>query len=194
MTLRNLGCLFKGVEKTKEIASQGRIVCNGQGQFALWPCEASGPLQDVMPQRCQFFKVPQRSSPFGCSPSLRLCPHLKFPSQIMGQNRCHQVELVARETPDRNVIHLALGLEFPEHLLLISSPVMKPKNLSHPDRLVCHNDRILIPMGLRDEQVQLDRLPVDLFAALPDEQEPIPRAPSLRFPVWKSGVKPSEFI
>ncbi len=58
MTLRNLGCLFKSVEKTKEIASQGRIICNGQGQFALWPCEPSGPLQDVVPQRLQFFKLP----------------------------------------------------------------------------------------------------------------------------------------
>jgi len=153
MTLRNLGCVFESVEKTHDILSQGRIICDGQGQLPFWPCKASGPLQDVVAQRCQFFKVPYRRSSFAGSPSLRLCPHLKFPSQIMGQDRSHQIQLIARKTPYRNVIHLALGPEFPEHLLLISSPVMKPKNLSHPDRLVCHNDRILISVGLRDEQV-----------------------------------------
>ena len=141
MTLRNLGCLFKSVEKTNDILSQRRIICDGQGQLSFWPREASSPLQDMMTQRRQFFKVPQRSSPFGRSPGLELCPHLKFPSQIMGQDRCHQIQLIARETPDRNVIHLALGLEFPEHLLLISSPVMKPKNLSHPDGLIRDNGR-----------------------------------------------------
>src|SRR5512139_4095272 len=182
MTLENLGCLFEGIEKMKEIPPQGRIVRDGQGQFALRACESPGPLQDMVAQGCQLLEVPRWVSPLRCSPCLGLCPHLKFPSQIVGQDGGHQVQLIARETPDRNIVHLALRLQFSEDLLLTSSPVMKPKNLSHADRLVRHNHRVLIPIRLGDEQIQLDRFPMDLFAPLPDEQEPIPCAPFLGFP------------
>ena len=166
----------------KEIAAQGRIVRDGQCQFAFRACEAPGPLQNVVAQCRQLFKMPHRISLLRCPPGLGLCPHLKLPSQIMGQDGCHQVQLIPRKTPNRNVIHLALGLQFPEDLLLASSPVMKSKNLSHADRLICHNHRVLIPIRLGDEQIQLDRLSIDLFAPLPDEQEPIPYAPFLGFP------------
>ena len=182
MTLRNLGCLFEGIEKMKEIPPQSRIVRDGQRQFPFRACESPGPLQNVVAQGRQLLKMPHWISPLRCPPNLGLCPHLKLPSQVMGQDRGHQIQLITGETPDCNVIHLALGLQFPEDLLLTSSPVMKPKNLSHADPLVCHNHRVLIPIRLRNEQIQLDRLPVDLFASLPDEQKPIPRAPFLRFP------------
>src|SRR5512139_152920 len=125
MTLENLGCLFEGIEKMHQIPSQGRIIRDGQGQFALGACESPSALQDMVSQRRQLFKVPRRISPFRCSPSLGLCPHLKFPSQIMSQDSRHQVQLVPRETPNRNVIHLGLGFQFSEDLLLSSSPVMK---------------------------------------------------------------------
>jgi hypothetical protein len=98
----------------KEIAAQGRIVRDGQCQFAFRACEASGPLQNVVAQCRQLFKMPHRISLFRCPPGLGLCPHLKLSGEIVVQNRSHQIKLIAAETPDGNIIHLPLGFHLPK--------------------------------------------------------------------------------
>src|SRR4030065_2004459 len=101
----------------------------------------------------------------------------------MGQNRSHQIKLVAAKTSDGNVIHLALGFHFPKYLFLISPPMMKPQHLLHGCLLVRHNHRKLITIFTGNEEIQLDRPLKDLLTLLTDKQKPISAAPALWLPV-----------
>src|SRR4030042_1768107 len=101
----------------------------------------------------------------------------------MGQNRSHQIKLIAAETSDGNVIHLAVGFHFPKNLFLISPPMMKSQHLLHGRLLVRHNHRKLITIFMGNEQIQLDRSLKDLLTLLTDKQKPISVAPALRLPV-----------
>src|SRR4030042_2932701 len=101
----------------------------------------------------------------------------------MGQNRSHQIKLIAAETSDGNVIHLALGFPFLKNLFLISPPMMKPQHLLHGRLLVRHNHRKLITIFMGNKQIQLDRPLKDLLTLLTDKQKPISAAPALGLPV-----------
>src|SRR4030042_6019694 len=101
----------------------------------------------------------------------------------MGQNGRHQIKLIAAETSDGNVIHLALGFHFPKYLFLISSAMMKPQHLLHGRLFVRHNHRKLITVFMGNEQIQLNRPLIDLFTLLTDKQKPISAAPTLGLPM-----------
>src|SRR4030067_3132992 len=101
----------------------------------------------------------------------------------MGQNRSHQIKLIAAKTSDGNVIHLALGFHFSKYLFLISPAMMKPQHLLHGRLLVRHNHRKLITIFMGNEEIQLDRSLKDLLTLLTDKQKPISVAPALGLPV-----------
>src|SRR4030066_1802230 len=91
----------------------------------------------------------------------------------MGQNRSHQIKLIAAETSYRNVIHLALGFHFSKHLFLISPALMKPQHLLHGRLFVRHNYRKLITIFMGNEKIQLDRPLIEPLTLLTDKQKPI---------------------
>src|SRR3972149_5110252 len=101
----------------------------------------------------------------------------------MGQNRSHQVKLIAAETSDGNVIHLALGFHLPKNLFLISPAMMKPQHLLHGRLFVRHNHCTLITKFMGNEEIQLDRPLIDLLTLLADKQKPISAAPTLGLPM-----------
>src|SRR4030042_1476255 len=109
----------------------------------------------------------------------------------MGQNRSHQIKLIAAETSDSNVIHLALGFHFPKNLFLISRPMMKPQHFLHGRLLVCYNHRKLITIFMGNEQIQLDRAFIELLTLLTDKQKTISGAPTLGLPM---GLKKRPFL
>jgi len=101
----------------------------------------------------------------------------------MGQNRSHQIKLIATETPDGNVIHLALGFHLPKYLFLISPAMTKPQHLLHGRLFVRHNHRKLVTIFMGNEEIQLDWPLIDLLTLLTDKQKPISAAPSLGLPM-----------
>src|SRR3989304_5603840 len=101
----------------------------------------------------------------------------------MGQNRSHQIKLIAAETSDGNVVHLALGFHLPKYLFLISSPMMKPQYLLHGRLFVRHNYGKLITIFMGNEEIQLDRPLIDLLTPLAVKQKPISAAPALGLPM-----------
>src|SRR4030043_1026722 len=100
----------------------------------------------------------------------------------MGQNRSHQIKLIAAETSDSNVIHLALGFHFPKYLFLIPPTVMKPQHLLHGRLFVRHNHRKLITIFMGNEEIQLNRPLIELLTLLTNKQKPISAAPALGLP------------
>src|SRR4030043_508865 len=101
----------------------------------------------------------------------------------MGQNRSHQIKLIAAETSDSNVIHLALGFHFPKYLFLIPPTVMKPQHLLHGRLFVRHNHRKLITIFMGNEEIQLNRPLIELLTLLTNKQKPISAAPTLGLPM-----------
>src|SRR4030043_133826 len=101
----------------------------------------------------------------------------------MSQNRRHQIKLIAVKTSDSNVVHLALGFHFPEYLFLISPAMMKSQHLLHGRLFVRPNPRKLKTVFMGNEQIQLNRPLIDLFALLTDKQKPISAAPTLGLPM-----------
>src|SRR4030042_1673796 len=84
----------------------------------------------------------------------------------MGQNRSHQIKLIAAERSDSNVIHLALGFHFPKYLFLIPPAMMKPQYFFHGRLFVCHNHRKLITIFMGNEEIQLNRPLIELLTLL----------------------------
>src|SRR4030067_9152 len=97
----------------------------------------------------------------------------------MRQDRSHQIKLIATETSDGNVIHLALGFHLSKNLFLISPTMMKPQHLLHGRLLVRHNRRKLITIFMGNEQIQLDWPLIEPLTLLTDKQKPISAAPTL---------------
>jgi len=60
--------------------------------------------------------------------------------------------------------------------------MMKPHQLSHPTRLVCHDHLKCKPILARNEKIQQDRPFKNLFAPLPNPQKPILLIPTFRLP------------
>src|SRR4030066_2143023 len=100
----------------------------------------------------------------------------------MGQNRSHQIKLIAAERSDSNVIHLALGFHFPKYLFLIPPAMMKPQYFFHGRLFVCHNHRKLITIFMGNEEIQLNRPLIELLTLLTNKQKPISAAPALGLP------------
>src|SRR4030065_591688 len=100
----------------------------------------------------------------------------------MGQNRSHQVKLIAAETSDGNVIHLALGFHLPKNLFLISPAMMKSQHLLHGRLFVRHNHCTLITIFMGNEEIQLNRPLIELLTLLTNKQKPISAAPALGLP------------
>ena len=125
----------------------------------------------------RFLKLPQRRPLLRC-PVLRLSAFdLKSPQQVVGQNSRHQVQLVACKPSNRNVVHLALALQFPEDILLRSPAVMKTKYVPSRASFISHDHLKIIADLMRGEQIQLYRLLVLLSHLLAYEDEaklPIP--------------------
>src|SRR3972149_901386 len=100
----------------------------------------------------------------------------------MGQHGRQEINLIAVEPPDCDIIHLTVGFEFAEDPFLGTPSVMKAKNLLHPDALVGHHNFELMPVFMRHEQIHLNRSLLLHLAALTDKNKSIPLIPFLWLP------------
>src|SRR4030042_3529296 len=132
-----------------------------------------------MPQTAQFLENPKRRPLLGCPSGGNLRRHLQLPIQIMRQNSRQHIKLIPQKTPDGNIIHLALRLEFSKDTLLGRTTVVIHQGLLPRSPLVRHDHLELIPIFIRNEQIQLDGLLTDRRASLANKQKTIGFLPFL---------------
>ena len=85
--------------------------------------------------------------------------------------------MIACEGFRGNIIELALGLQFCENAFLSSSAIVKEDDLTSLGLFVGDDDLELIPVGLRDKEIELDRLLVTDDRAGADEEEAVMATP-----------------
>src|SRR5215210_2808884 len=166
----------------QQVLSYIGIGAHRQGEPPLRVGESAGSLDQLAPQGFEAFKLPERGALGGGLSAGLVGSHLQLPVQIVSQHGRKQEDLVASECLGRDVVHLALGFQLGENAFLSTAPVMVADHLLGADLLVGHHHLELMPVELRDEQVQLDGALVSDHHAAADKEEAIATTPGFGFP------------
>ena len=76
----------------------------------------------------------------------------------MRQDSGHQVQLISCQSSHRDVVHLALGFQFSENVLLGAPAVVKAQDVAGGTPFIGHDHLEIIADIMRTEQIQLHRL------------------------------------
>jgi hypothetical protein len=131
-----------------------------------------GALQQRPSERICFRKLPERGPFLGSTPAFFVNHHMKFPKQVVREDRRHYIKVVAMEPPDRDVIHIALRFQFAERIFLRAAAVMEIQDLPHGCLLVRNDHLELVALLMWDEHIKLYRLLRLYFDLAPDKEKP----------------------
>ena len=166
----------------QQLLSYSGVCTQGQGESAMRVGKPAGSLDQLAAQGFKSFELPERGALGGGFAAGLVGNHLQLPVQIVSQYGREQEDLVARECLGGDVVHLPLGFELGENAFLSPAPVVIVDHLLGADLLVGHHHLELMPVDLRDEQIQLDGAFVSDHHAVADKEEAIATIPGFGLP------------
>ena len=75
--------VLEGIQVMQQLGSNGGICAHGKGELPLWPCQATGVLDEFASQGAELFERPQRRPFFGGVSDRVGTEHLQFPVEIV---------------------------------------------------------------------------------------------------------------
>ncbi len=182
--------MFKTVKVMQNPLLHRRIGVHCKRQDASGISETTRTLQERPSEGICFGELPQSGAFLRSSTLTFMNHHMKLSQKIMGQHRRHHVQMVAMQSPDRNIVKVALRLQFADCVFLRTAAIVKEQNLLHGGLLVSRDHLELITVFVRDEQIKLNRLFGLYFDPFSYEEEPEAAVPFLGLPL---GIKIGKF-
>jgi len=166
----------------QQLFFDGWVRTHSQGQPTLRLIETPCSVDQLQAQSFEPFELPKGRTLGRGFPVLFTSGYLQVAVEVMGENRRKQENLIPCEGSCRNIIELPLGFQLSKNAFLRSSAIVKADDLTSPYCLVGDDDLELVPVNMRDEQIELDRLFVTDDRAGADDEETVTATPRLGLP------------